>query len=112
MNLNSQSDQSKSLVQAKRILYVKNIVRLFRLCGSKYQQLLSHKDGRKSFHCSVLQLINQIDSTAATHSENGQPDETELINLTIEIIGSLQFSDGFTSKLVHCQRVDGVWFSK
>lgn len=52
--------QPPSQVKAKRILYVKSIVRLLRLCGSKYQQLLSTPDGLKSFHSAIFNLLTLI----------------------------------------------------
>lgn len=52
--------QPQSQLQAKRILYVKSIVRLLRLCGSKYQQLLTTPDGSKSFHSAIFNLLALI----------------------------------------------------
>lgn len=56
------NNQQKSQLQAKRILYVKSLVRLLRLCGSKYQQLLATPDGIKSFQCAVINLLTLIDN--------------------------------------------------
>lgn len=55
-----QHTQPPSQLQAKRILYVKSIVRLLRLCGSKYQQLLTTPDGLKSFHTAIFNLLALI----------------------------------------------------
>lgn len=55
-----QHTQLPSQLQAKRILYVKSIVRLLRLCGSKYQQLLTTPDGLKSFHTAIFNLLALI----------------------------------------------------
>lgn len=52
--------QLPSQLHAKRILYVKSIVRLLRLCGSKYQQLLTTPDGLKSFHSAISNLLTLI----------------------------------------------------
>lgn len=63
INPETEHSQLQSQLQAKRILYVKSIVRLLRLCGSKYQPLLTTPDGLKSFHsaiCNLLSLINGV----------------------------------------------------
>lgn len=52
------------LLQSKRLLYVKTIVRLLRQCGIKYQQLLSNKEGISSFHTTVIELIFLIEKIA------------------------------------------------
>lgn len=54
------SSQQHSLL--KRILYVKTVVRMLRLCGSKYQQLLSTKEGLSSYHLAVTDLLNLIEN--------------------------------------------------
>lgn len=54
------SSQQHSLV--KRMLYVKTVVRMLRLCGSKYQQLLSTKEGLSSYHAAVNDLLNLIEN--------------------------------------------------
>lgn len=54
------SSQKHSLL--KRTLYVKTVVRMLRLCGSKYQQLLSTKEGLSSYHSSVNDLLNLIEN--------------------------------------------------
>lgn len=59
-NTETEHSQLQSQLQAKRILYVKSIVRLLRLCGSKYQQLLTTPDGLKSFHSAIFNLLSLI----------------------------------------------------
>lgn len=56
----STSSQKHSLL--KRTLYVKTVVRMLRLCGSKYQQLLSTKEGLSSYHSAVNDLLNLVES--------------------------------------------------
>ncbi len=53
------SSQKHSLL--KRVLYVKTVVRMLRLCGSKYQQLLTTKEGLSSYHSAVNDLLNLIE---------------------------------------------------
>lgn len=60
MATTSSSSQQHSLV--KRVLYVKTVVRMLRLCGSKYQQLLTTKEGLSSYHSAVNDLLNLIEN--------------------------------------------------
>lgn len=64
----TEHSQPQSQLQAKRILYVKSIVRLLRLCGSKYQQLLATPDGLKSFHSAIFNLLTLINGVVAKGS--------------------------------------------
>lgn len=109
VNVTSQS-------KAKRILYVRSIVRLLRSCGSKYQQLLNSRDGVKSFHGVIIDLLTNIQTllekgtTILIHPkdfflnklyvivEDHAHRETESRNIMIEFIGSLQTQSEFTSK--------------
>lgn len=97
MHINCSSSLTPSQIQAKRILYVKSIVRLLRLCGSKYQQLLSTKDGLKSFHAAVIHLTTMIENITSGGADQ-QYNETEAVNLMIEVVGSLQSQGEFTSR--------------
>lgn len=54
------SSQQHSLL--KRLLYVKTVVRMLRLCGSKYQQLLSTKEGLSSYQSAVNDLLSLIEN--------------------------------------------------
>lgn len=94
MHVNSPSPMSAHQIQAKRILYVKTIVRLLRLCGSKYQQLLSTKDGQRMYHATVLRLLDVVNSITSS----GVCNESDTGDLVIEIVGSLQLPGEFTSK--------------
>lgn len=79
------------MVSSKRILYVKNVVRLLRMSVSKYQDLLSKADGQKSFDAAVCNLMISINAFAS------KEDETSCINIMEEIIGSIQTQGEFTS---------------
>lgn len=99
------SNLPKSQIQAKRILYVKSVIRLLRLCGSKHQQLLSHKDGLKSFYAAVSQLLALIESTTTYYGGGGVDDDgeyrsNETVNLMIEVIGTFQVQGEFTSRIM------------
>lgn len=56
-------NSSESQMQAKRILYVKNVVRMLRICGSRHHQLLSTAEGLSSFNSAVVDLIDMIEQT-------------------------------------------------
>lgn len=53
---------SESQMHAKHILYVKNVVRMLRICGSRHHQLLSTAEGLSSFHSAVVDLIDMIEA--------------------------------------------------
>lgn len=62
--------QPASQLQAKRILYIKSIVRMLRLCGSKYQQLLTTPDGSKSFHSAIVNLLTLVNGAVTKGNLN------------------------------------------
>lgn len=94
------SNLPKSQIQAKRILYVKSVVRLLRLCGSKHQQLISHKDGSKSFYAAVTQLLYLIESATCSGDDDAEYRSIESINLMIEVIGTFQVQGEFTARIL------------
>lgn len=53
---------SESQMQAKHILYVKNVVRMLRICGSRHHQLLLTTEGLSSFHSAVVDLIDMTEA--------------------------------------------------
>lgn len=62
--MRSQSEMTSSHQHSllKRLLYVKTVVRMLRLCGSKYQQLLSTKEGLSSYQSAVNDLLSLIEN--------------------------------------------------
>lgn len=60
--VDTEHGQPLTLLQSKRLLYVKSIVRMLRLCGSKYQQLMSTADGQISFNAAVNNLMTLINN--------------------------------------------------
>lgn len=94
MHVNSPSPMAAHQIQSKRILYVKTIVRLLRLCGSKYQQLLSTKDGQAAYYSAVIRLLETVDSVTSA----GVCNDSNTSDFMIEIVGSLQLPGEFTSK--------------
>lgn len=86
------ASQLQSQIQPKRILYVKSIVRMLRLSGSKNQQLLSTPEGVKGFHSAVIDLLRLFEGIATKDNHN------DIVHMMIEIVGSLQSQGEFTSK--------------
>lgn len=98
-NVGIERSASGTETQAKRILYVKTIVRLLRLCGSKYQQLLATSDGLGAFRAAVGRLLDLIDGLASVAgAEAASIGQRETVDLMIEMVGSLQLPGEFTSK--------------
>lgn len=60
--VDTEHGQPLTLLQSKRLLYVKSIVRMLRLCGSKYQQLMATGDGQISFNAAVSNLMTLINN--------------------------------------------------
>lgn len=93
---------------AKRALYVKTIVRLLRLCGTKNQQLLSAAEGVQAFRAAVRRLLDAIDALAGGGGDahatptafvaSSSIPEAETIELMDEVVGSMQLPGEFTSK--------------
>lgn len=94
MHVNSPSPLAQHQIQAKRILYVKTVVRLLRLCGSKYQQLLSTKDGQRTYHAAVLRLMDVVHAITSA----GVCVDADTGDLIIEIVRSLELPGEFTSR--------------
>lgn len=76
----STTSQQHSLV--KRVLYVKTVVRMLRLCGSKYQQLLTTKEGLSAYHLAVNDLLNLIENICKGKARNGYArlDKPDILN--------------------------------
>lgn len=70
------SSQLPSQMQSKRILYVKTIVRMLRLCGSKNQQLLTTPEGAKAFQATVIDLIKLIEGVVSKGNSLALNDKT------------------------------------
>lgn len=60
--VDTENGQPLTLLQSKRLLYVKSIVRMLRLCGSKYLQLMATGDGQISFNAAVNNLLTLINN--------------------------------------------------
>lgn len=89
--------QSRSMVNAKRLLYVRMITRLLRSCGTKYQQLLSVSDGSKNFNNAISDLLVLIDQSVSKNDDKERENDTTMFLL--ELLGSLPSQSEFTARL-------------
>lgn len=107
---NARDGQSvqQSVLMAKRMAYVRSIVRLLRGCDAKLHQLMSTKQGRDLFNEACSSLLNLIDSCFLNADET---QINEVVNLVVTIIqgmavpettGSL-FADGIQLWQSSCQ---------
>lgn len=105
MHLTTDCSAAAAFAKDKRIVYVKTIVRLLRLCGSKNQQLLVSAEGATAFRVAVQQLLDLIDNLAAGRVGSGEDallgrgiGQRDTNDLMAEVVGSLQQPGEFTSK--------------
>lgn len=97
-----------SVLIAKRMAYVRSIVRLLRSCDAKLHQLMSTKNGRDLFNDACGSLLNLIDTCYLNADET---QINEVVNLVVTILqgmgspestGSL-FADGINLWQSTCQ---------
>lgn len=101
-------DVQQSVLMAKRMAYVRSVVRLLRGCDAKLHQLMGTKQGRDLFNDACVSLLNLIDSCFQNADET---QINEVVNLVVTIIqgmgmpestGSL-FADGIQLWQSTCQ---------
>lgn len=85
-------------LQAKRICYTRNVVRLLRLCGAKNPRLLETKEGLSAMKSAVCDLLDTIENLAQKSKSSREDLEKEVQNLMMEICGSIQTQSEQTSK--------------
>jgi hypothetical protein len=88
---------TESHAQAKRILYVRSVVRLLRNCGSKHQSLLANSSGTKCYNTAIVNLMSNVNGVLQTQA-NERARELEANNLMIEIVCSMQSQSENVSK--------------
>jgi ectopic P granules protein 5 len=84
----------KSVVTAKRMAYVRSIVRIMKSCDAKLNQLMTTQQGREMFNQAVISLMNSISNCFM----NSQGSEIEVTNLLIPITQGMAVPES-TSKL-------------
>jgi hypothetical protein len=98
----------QSVLMAKRMAYVRSIVRLLRGCDAKLHQLISTKQGRDLFNESLGSLLNIIDACFLNADETQMND---VVNLVVTIIQGMAvpestgclFADGIQLWQSSCQ---------
>lgn len=73
----------QSVLMAKRMAYVRSVVRLLRSCDAKLHQLMSSKQGQDLFNEACGSLLNLIDSCFLNSDET---QTNEVVNLVVTII--------------------------
>ena len=73
----------QSVLQAKRIAYVRSIVRLLKGCDGKLHQLLATKQGQAMFNAAIQTLLNSIESC---FPQSDVKQTNDVTNLLIPII--------------------------
>lgn len=84
----------KTVVTAKRMAYVRSVVRLLKGCDAKLHQLMETKKGQEMFHQACMALLTAIESCCANNSA-----DLETSNLLIPIVQDMAVPES-TSKLL------------
>lgn len=88
------SNIQKSVITAKRMAYVRSIVRIMKSCDAKLNQLMSTQQGREMFNQAGISLMNSIESCFV----NSHDADMEVTNLLIPILQGMPVPES-TSKL-------------
>lgn len=91
---NDSQNIQKSIVTAKRMAYVRSIVRIMKSCDAKMNQLMTTQQGREIFNQALISLMNSISNCFM----NTQGSEIEVSNLLIPITQGMAVPES-TSKL-------------
>lgn len=85
----------KTVVTAKRMGYIRSVVRLLKGCDAKLHQLMATKQGQDMFHQACMALLSSIESCLNSCSEDAN---LEASNLLIPIVQNMAIPES-TSKL-------------
>lgn len=83
----------KTVVVAKRMAYVRSIVRLLKASDAKLHQLMASKQGQEMFHNACMALLTSIESCA-----QNEVSPIEVTNLLLPIVDGMAIPES-TSKL-------------
>lgn len=86
----------KSVVTAKRMAYVRSVVRLLKASDAKLHQLMATKQGQEMFHQACMSLLNSIQSCFTSNNEDEI--SMEVTNLLIPVLQNMSVPES-TSKL-------------
>lgn len=86
----------KTVVTAKRMAYIRSVVRLLKACDAKLHQLMTTKQGREMFDQASMALLNSIESCFSSGSD--EENTLEASNLLTPIVQNMTVPES-TSKL-------------
>lgn len=86
----------KTVVTAKRMAYIRSVVRLLKASDAKLHQLMASKQGQDMFHQACMSLISSIESCFSNNSN--EESSLEASNLLIPIVQNMTVPET-TSKL-------------
>lgn len=86
----------KTVVTAKRMAYIRSVVRLLKASDAKLHQLMATKQGQEMFHQACIQLLTSIESCFSGSSD--EENSLEASNLLIPIVQNMAVPES-TSKL-------------
>lgn len=70
----------KTVVTAKRMTYVRSVVRLLKGCDAKLHQLMATRQGQEMFHQACMGLLTSIESCfTINHNEDASREATNLL---------------------------------
>lgn len=93
---NDMQNLQKTVVTAKRMAYVRSVVRLLKSCDAKLHQLMETKQGQEMFHKACMALLTSIELCFANNTEDSSIEAT---NLMLTIVQSMAIPES-TSKLL------------
>lgn len=116
----------KTVVTAKRMTYVRSIVRLLKGCDGKLHQLMATKQGQEMFHQACLCLLTSIESCfTSINDEEASREATTLLlpileNMAVPESTSKLFADSIglwqatsqTGNIVLCSTLDALKYQK
>lgn len=94
-------DIQKTVVTAKRMAYVRSVVRLLKGSDAKLHQLMTTKQGQEMFHQACIGLLSSLESCFNSSDDSGS--NMEATNLLIPIVQNMAVPES-TSKLL----ADGI----
>lgn len=89
-------DVQQSVVTAKRMAYVRSVVRLLKGSDAKLHQLMSTKQGQEMFHQACIGLLSSLESCFNFGDDDGS--NMEATNLLIPIVQGMAVPES-TSRL-------------
>ena len=122
---NDDQNIQKTVVTAKRMTYVRSVVRLLKGCDAKLHQLMATKQGQEMFHQACMALLSSIESCfTSSHDESSREATTLLLpiieNMAVPESTSKLFADAIglwqasshTGNIVICSMLSALKYQK